>query len=105
MPLNSYPLDKPLKKSIIMNSFTIRVLTLELFNFIELEVTIYDLNDSPCDKQFYRLEGKLYKEWMDSDDNWILNYIKQKLSLIYENYILPIEPKVICDEHCESCQI
>lgn len=79
MPLNSYKLENPLNHIININSFTITVSTLELFSHIDLIVTLYNQYDKPCATKNYKVKDKLYKEWMEAEDDWLVKYVERKL--------------------------
>ena len=73
---NIYP---PIKKSISMNSISISIYELKIFESCRVACTLYDMDNVPQESRLFIIEGDDYKNW-SNDDNYIVNYCKKKLS-------------------------
>jgi hypothetical protein len=70
----------PLKKSITLNSITVDVFELKLFEYVKVACILYDLNNNPIDSRVYTLTGEDYLNW-SNDDSYIINYCKKRLQM------------------------
>lgn len=75
----SYTFYPPIKKEIVINSFKINIIHLELFKCVRIMVMLYDINEKLIDNRMFMLDGDEYKAWSD-DDNYIIRYVKEKLT-------------------------
>jgi hypothetical protein len=75
--VNIYP---PFKKYLVGNKIIIRPIEIKLFESISVLVQIVnDSTNDTVDTKIYLISGDEYSAWA-SDDQYIVNLIKQKLS-------------------------
>jgi hypothetical protein len=73
-----YPIYPPLKKSVSLNSISITIYELKLFESVKIACTLYDLDGNIQDTKLFFLQGDDYKAW-SNDDTYIINYCKKQL--------------------------
>lgn len=75
--VNIYP---PFKKYLVGNRMILRPIEIKLFESIKVLAQIYnDSTNELIDSKMYLISGDEYTSWA-SDDQYIVNLIKQKLS-------------------------
>ena len=80
MDTQTYTIYPPVKKAINMNSISITIFELKLFEYVKVACTLYDLDNTPQDTRIYIISGDDYKNW-NNDDSYIVNYCKKQLQL------------------------
>ena len=75
---DSYTIYPPIKKYLSMNSISVFVYDVVLFQSVKVICTLYDIDNKEQDKRTYYLTGDDYNNW-SNDDNYIVNYCKKKL--------------------------
>ena len=68
----------PIKKAINVNQFSIDVVSLKLFEYVQLNVVLFTPDDIPVESRLFLLQGQDYLNW-SSDDKYIYDYVKAKL--------------------------
>ena len=76
----TYPIYPPLKKYVSLNSISITIYEIILFQSVKVCCTLYDTDNIPQDTKLFILEGDDYKAW-SNDDTYIVNYCKKQLQL------------------------
>ena len=76
--MNNIIIYPPLKKQITMNTISIDVIDLKLFEYVKIVCTLYNTDNLPIDTRMYVLTGDDYNNW-SNDDNYIVGYCKKKL--------------------------
>ena len=61
----------------VVTSVVVEVAHLDLFNSVHLRIIMRDSNNVDIKLELVTLSGDDYKNW-SSDDNYLINYIKQK---------------------------
>jgi hypothetical protein len=61
----------------VVTSVVVEVAHLDLFNSVHLRIIMRDSNNVDIKLEIVTLSGDDYKNW-SSDDNYLINYIKQK---------------------------
>jgi hypothetical protein len=61
----------------VVTSVVVEVAHLDLFNSVHLRIIMRDSNNVDIKVEIVTLSGDDYKNW-SSDDNYLINYIKQK---------------------------
>jgi len=74
----TYTIYPPMKKYLTMNSISVIVIDVVLFQSVRVLCTLYDIDNNKQDIRTYLLTGDDYNNW-SSDDNYIINYCKKKL--------------------------
>jgi hypothetical protein len=77
---NFYP---PLKKQITISNFKVKVIEMQLFEFVRIAVVLIDNEGNIIEQKFYRLEDEDYQNW-SNDDTFIVNYVRKQLRGEYE---------------------
>jgi hypothetical protein len=75
--LTTYNIYPPVKKYLSMNSISVFVYDIVLFQSVKVICTLYDIDNKEQDTRKYYLTGDDYTNW--TDDNYIINYCKRKL--------------------------
>jgi len=75
---STIPIYPPLKKYITLNSITVDVFELKLFEYVKVACLLYDTDNNPIDSRIYTLIGEDYLSW-SNDDSYIINYCKKQL--------------------------
>lgn len=79
MDYKTYTLYPPIKMTTSLNSFSVNIYELKLFEYVKLACVLYNTDGSPMDTRLFVLEGEEYNKW-SSDDQYIISYIKAKLN-------------------------
>ncbi len=79
MDSKTYNLYPPIKITTSLNSFSVNVFELKLFEYVKLACVLYNIDGVPMDTRIFVLEGEEYTKW-SSDDQYIISYIKAKLN-------------------------
>ena len=61
-----------------ITKFIIENITVNLFNNVNINVILLDINNFPYEYKKFTMENEEYKLWGD-DDNYIINWITEKL--------------------------
>lgn len=67
-----------MKKTFNICKFKYQILEIKLTESVRVAVYLFNENDLLIDSKQYLIEGTEYKNW-GSDDNYIINLIKQKI--------------------------
>jgi len=77
--LTTYNIYPPVKKYLTMNSISVFVYDIILFESVKVLCTLYDIDNNKQDTRTYYLTGDDYTNW--TEDNYIVNYCKKQLQL------------------------
>jgi hypothetical protein len=92
-PMNVDVVPSPyVRPSINITSIQVRVINLNLFQSVNVNVLLFSNNDY-VDSKSYLLEGDDYTNW-GNDDNYIIDYVLDKLGLTQSGSDV-IDPVVI----------
>ena len=80
MNQENIPLYPNLKKTMTICKFTYQILEIKLTESVRIAVYLFTENDILVDSKQFLIEGDEYKRW-GSDDNYIINLIKQKIQI------------------------
>jgi len=68
----------PINKIIKINQFQIVDVKISLFEKANFRVLLYDTDGILTDNRYFELDTEQYLQW-NSDDRWLINYVKSKL--------------------------
>ena len=78
MDVNEVALYPNMKKTLNICKFKYQILEIKLTESVRVAVYLFNENDLLVDSKQYLIEGIEYAKW-GSDDNYIINLIKQKI--------------------------
>jgi uncharacterized membrane protein len=82
MNQEEFPVYPPVKKTISMCKFKYNILEIKLFESVRVAVYLFDDKDMMVEARQYLIQGGEYNAW-SSDDQYIVNLLKQKIQQPY----------------------
>jgi hypothetical protein len=85
------------------NSFSVSVIHVELFQYVTLAVNFFDENNVCTDRTDVKISGEDYSNWA-ADDNYVINYVINKLGLQVKPPVVADVTPVVTDETSTNIQ-